>query len=232
MSNVSKSDLINFQDPVRIALANYSERSDGKVSFDLDTATQLELTPDKPNSARSRSVVEHLGKPVGDLYVIVFDYEDGTGDESTYRLKDSMMGGFYPLERKVVPRSKAAVHSEAHLTIASNHPHKPNADPVMYAGNLEVVGFHNERFTRLAHLGQTPGQFKDAELGLATAEPTATFTTGYRVSNGERFGDPHSVFNPRMNVQICGFIAVSNEMADEHASMLVDLGAVEPDPRS
>ncbi|MEI6850544.1 MAG: hypothetical protein WCK26_01090, partial [Candidatus Saccharibacteria bacterium] len=80
MSNEVKGvKLSNFEEPIRYALQTYSEIALGKVAFDIDTASKLELTPDKPNSARSISNVIHLGEVATKLYIIAFAPDDGTG---------------------------------------------------------------------------------------------------------------------------------------------------------
>jgi hypothetical protein len=51
-----------FEVPIYDALERYSEISEGEVIFENPSAaTKLELTPDKPNSARSTVTVRHLG---------------------------------------------------------------------------------------------------------------------------------------------------------------------------
>jgi hypothetical protein len=231
MNRVSGIPIASFGDPVRAALTRYEEVSEGndsRVTFDKDTAARLVLTPDKGNSARSVSAVTHLGETVGKLYVIVFANEDGTGDESTYRMTDYLNTGIYPRQPKSMPRAKAGVHGEAHLTIASQFVAAANTDPVLYAGHLDLVSFNRARLQKLAFLGQSPADFNDALLA-GTAEPTATYTVGYDSATGERYGDPHAVFNSRSMVQVCGFVAVTDEMVPRHANMLASLGAEKPE---
>lgn len=228
MSDLQGINLESISEPIRAALSRYSEESDGKVEFDLDGAAKLELTPDKPYSARSATEVRHLGETVTTLYVIAFAEEDGTGDESTYKLKDSISGGLYPLQPKSVPRSKAGVDSEAHLTIASYSPYSPNEDPIMFAGRMDLISLRNGRFSRLAILGQNGYDFTEATFRHTEVNPTATFTTGYTEPGHERFGDPHAVFNSQMFVQVCGFVAVSSEVSEAHRSLTADLGAQVP----
>lgn len=229
MNTLAGLPLTSFEDPIREALDLYSDQTDGRVAFDSGNAAQLTLTPDKPNSARSATLVKHLGETLGTLYVIAFDFEDGTGDESMFALDDQIGFGFYPRDAKVLPRSKASLHSEAHLTLASFSLHKPNEDPVMFAGNLELVGFREPRYlAQLAALGQSAANFSKAIFREEQAQPTVTYTTGNRHDTGERFGDPHAVFNSANVVQVCGFVAVSHEMAEAHAAALPSLGAVIP----
>lgn len=229
MNKVVTTPIEAFEGPVKAALQAYSGISDERVTFDTDTASHLVLTPDKPNSARSVSVVKHLGVEVAKLFVIAFKNEDGTGDESAFKLDDSMLSVFYPLVPRVVPRSKAGVHSEAHLTIASFFPNLPEEDPLLFAGHLDLVGLKNGRLARNGILGQNLHDFTQATIRERVTEPTVTYTTGYHENGGQRFGDPHSVFNNRFFEQLCGFIAVPDELAPEHAVMLKHLGAVEPE---
>lgn len=229
MSKVSGIELGGISETVRPALQAYSELADGAVAFDLDSAAQLRLTPEKPNTARSESQVHHLGEVAGTLYVIVFDMEDGTGDENTFKLEDSMLG-WYPLRSEFVPRSKAGIHSEAHLALASFEPHSDEA-PIMFANHLDVVSFNAGRMRQLAHLGQDLYDYARAERGQTIVEPTATLTTGYSAATGERFGDPHAVCNRRLSVQVAAFLAITDELADQHSSALQLLGAQEPELR-
>jgi hypothetical protein len=229
MSRLYGLHLEAIHDPIRWALSEYSGRADGKVSFDVDVATDMEWTPEKPNSARSSSTVKHLGEEAATLTIIAFDHEDATGG-GTYKMTDRMHVGTYPRDDKVTPRSKGALHSEAHLTIASFFGGHHGEGPVMFAGNMDLVGFKDETQTKiglLAFLGQDPYNFTQATFSETDALPTVTLTTGYNEA-GERFGDPHAVFNATPLIQVCGFIGITNEMAEEHSSMLDHLGAVEP----
>jgi hypothetical protein len=227
MNTVSGLSLEKLAEPIRPALEAYAEQSDGAVVFDLDGATKLELTPDKPNSARSATPVEHLGEVAGTLYVIVFASEDGTGDESAYKLDDSMLGGGYPLLPKVVPRSKAGTHSEGHLSIATFFPYA-DEEPIMFANHLNLVSFKEGRLAQLAHLGQDRYDYVQATFRNTAAEPTATFTVGHNQETGERFGDPHSVFNKEFLVQIAGFLAITDDNVAKHYEALQALDVKEP----
>lgn len=78
--------LSRFIDPVRESLKRYENNSHGFLMFDAEKAGKLELTPDKPNSARTATPVNYLNDYIGTLYVIAFRPGDGTGDEKTYSL--------------------------------------------------------------------------------------------------------------------------------------------------
>lgn len=235
MNRVADIPLAPFADPIRVALNRYAEETDDRVAFDIDAAAELVHTPEKPNYARSSTPVKHLGEIAGNLVVIVFAPEDGTGDESTYKLTYQMRNGLYPTSTKLVPRSKASIHSEAHLTIASQFVGEPDTDPTLFCGNLDMIGFRTTAFraepylSRQADLGHSRSAVVSAMQFGMQLKPAVTLTTGYHASNGERFGDPHAVFNADpFLVQVCGFIAVSEENAAHHAALLPTLGAVEP----
>jgi hypothetical protein len=166
------------------------------------------------------------------MFIIAFAPEDGTGDESLCHL-GAMNTGHYPRETKVLPRSKAATFSEAHLTISSHLVETPNEDPSSFSGCLDVLGLdnrHNYLVIKRAELGQH-NFIKDPPKN---EEPTATFTVGYhsrrnwRGNPGERYGDPHAIYNPYVDrVQLCGFLAISQQIAHHH-DVLKLLGTKDP----
>ena len=75
-----KPNLSAISEQVSSELANYNLMlKDYSVSIEGDPV--LELTPEKPNTARVVLPVLHERKKVGDLYVILFAPGDGTGSE-------------------------------------------------------------------------------------------------------------------------------------------------------
>lgn len=233
-NHVAGISLTDFEDPIRVSLQNYSDMTDGKVVFDLEEAFKLRLTPDEPYSAGNVTPVKHLGDVAATLQVIAFAPKDGTGGEETYKLSDIDTGEFPPAA-KIVPRPKANVHSEGHLTIASSAIDAPNNDPAMFAGNLDLLGLAGNTVTALADLGQNRHTILDCYTRRPQpASPRATLTVGYRgalegLNRSERFADPHAVYNPwRGLVQVCGFIAISPEAAPQHLDLLRLLNAKEP----
>ncbi len=241
VKEVAGVPLVAFEDPIHYALERYSSQSDGEIEFvDADSVPKLELTPDKPNSARSTTAVTYLGETVGILFVIAFAPEDGTGDESAYRLADINTGRF-PRAPKVVPRSKSAADSEAHLTIATYQVDGDHDSPYMYAGSLDLIGFELADPTKLRKIGQLgqPPYRLSRPGNPGASKPTTTLTTGYFRSGsregayGARFGDPHAVYNSLEDkVQLCGFLAISPEVAAQHPAVLQSLRAQEPDMTS
>lgn len=243
MSDVRGVPLSKLEDPIREALQGWAEYAEETVSFDIDSAARLELTPTKPNSARSVSKIQFLGQTVGDLYVIVFAPGDGSGDEKTFKLPDIAQTGPYPREARVVPRSKAAIHTEAHLTIASQQLDSPNSDPVLFAGSLDLITLKNSPegniLYKLGSLGFSSDGFEE-HVGDENVywSRSATATVGYRdltdtlglqhnllsfnTASDERFGDPHAVYNATPHLQVCAFLGISPELISQgDGSMLV-----------
>lgn len=229
---VAGISLESLEGPIRTALAEYSEITNGGVRFNTDQAAKLELTPEKSNSARSITDVTHNGIIATKLYVIAFGPQDGTGDESTYRLED-IDRGWYPQTPRVVPRSHPNIAAEAHLTIASRLIDEPNSDPVLFAGNLTLLSLVDRKITEVARLGQNTRHFTHSVWDAETAAPHATLTEGYWEgrTQQERFGDPRAVYNSWSQlVQVCGFIAVTPELAAKHDDIFEQLDAYEPIP--
>jgi hypothetical protein len=237
---INEDTLLEFIEPIQSALWRYSQISDGDVMFDYDNAALLEFTPDKPNTARTQTVVEHLGKTAGILTIVAFAPGNATGDVNTYTL-DQIDTGRYRNEPKYVPRSKAAFDTESHLTIASKNLFT-NAAPVMYTGSLDVLGLVGGRrdekpfVAEVGFVGQTAGSLSSALDRTAPAKPRVTLTTGYKGSltdrpeQGKRFGDPHAMLNgTTYSLQVCGFLAITPEAAAEHREMFLALKARYPE---
>lgn len=231
--------LRDLKEATHVALDMYQHISNGEVQFDMRQAVQLELTPDKPNSARSDTPVKHLGEVAGTLFVIAFAPDDGTGDYNSFPA-GTLNTGKYPVDSKYSPRKKAGAHSEAHISLVSKLVDAPAQDPELFAGHLDVLGVVTNpmggTITRLGHVGQDAQAYKRTMEQALPARPNVTLTTGYRGvldtiegRTGDRFGDPHAILNNTPNtVQVAGFIAISPEMASRHLDALRSLGAVEP----
>lgn len=236
-------DLISFEGPIVDALQAYSDLTDGRVTFENPgQAAKLELTPDKPNSARNSVPVHFYGEPVGDAVLIAFAPGDGTGAESDLINLSNISTGFYASRPGVVPRSKAAVHSEVHVTIAAQRVGDSQADPIIFAGSLDLLGFNTRSPRTVKKIGGLGsghyGLMQQLENGVA-ANPTATLTVGYSDPStgwglaGERFCNPHAVINPYGDlIQVCGFLAITPEQAPRYLAALRLLGAVDPRPRA
>ncbi len=210
----------SLEETIRFGLQGYSDLSEGTVEFDLYTASKLELTPDKPNSARSATTVKLLGEAVATLYVIAFAPGDGTGDESHQKLEDTDTGD-YPRATKVVGRNKVSTHSETHLTILARQVEDTDAEPIAFAGNLDLLSGSFGKVNKLAELGQE--NYESVIEGKSFALPRSTLTVGYKGAltwkegDGlwsywrQRFGEVHAVYNPHKELQVCGFISIPAE---------------------
>src|SRR3989344_5034398 len=202
-----------FGVPIILALRAYQEFSDG-LEFDSDSASHLVLTPDKTNSARSKTSVVYLGDKVGDLYVIAFKPGDGTGDESSRRIADLVVDHPYPRFPRVVPRDKRGIHTEAHLAIVAHKVDDVHAEPKLYAGSLDELGLRGNRVVKIAELGH--------DLSEEDLTPLSTLTTGY-LESMQRFGDPHAIYNALGQIVVCAFLAISDEVNKAHPTVLSGL---------
>lgn len=213
------------------------------MEFDLDSASELTLTPEKPNSARSESLFKQLGEVAGTLYVIAFKPEDATGDYKSYG-QGTLYTGKYRPAAKYYPRIKSAIDTEAHLTIASQFVDS-ETDPVLFAGRLSMLslrGISKRQISRIGFVGQNQETFKKYLANPDLAEPTVTLTTGYRgglkinplsqLKYTDRFGDPHAILNDAEppTIQVCGFIGMPKETESPMLDRMIfkSLHAVEP----
>lgn len=243
-SGVSLNEL---RAPIGRALDAFSKESyfftgDWGVDFDLRKAVDLTPTDgDKAYTTRSDSDVTFLGRTAGKLVVIAFAPGEGTGDESLHTL-DTIEGDHYPRKRAVLPRSKAAVDTEVLLPLVSFDLGAESGRPNVLGGNFDLLVFDHLARTvvKAAELGHTRQDLFDADPG-DTLTVAASLTTGrlgeidqdntslYGHRNGERFGDPHAIYNPHPQlVQVAGFIATTPENATEFNAVFRHLGASEP----
>lgn len=230
--------LSQFEGPIEQALYRYSEITDGSVLFEyLEQAVKLELTPNKPNTARSIVHVYHEYQKIGSLCIIAFAPHDATGDDKTFKAGD-FATNIFPDDPRYFPRSKKAAHAEVHMTIASKNVDSQK-DPVMFSGHLSMLGIVEQgsrrRLIELGYVGQESHSFASTMGNRHKVDPRVTLTTGYwgeleHPNNpGERFGDPHALLNQNEGiVQVAGFIAISPELAPAHLRAFKDMRAKEP----
>jgi hypothetical protein len=229
-----------FQEPIDTAYGNYQELAGNNnvdISFQRLAAGRLELTPDKPNTARSVTVMRHDDQVIGEVYTILMAPYDGTGDENVFRLGQNIQvadgsrvhkwyPGDYPA---IVPRPKGRAHTELWLPLTAIDPYAGGSQ-ALHAGKLDVLGTDSIKvapweLTVLGELGLSGQDFSDALNGFTEVPPRAQLTTGYK--DGRRFGDPHAIYNATSALQVCGFVALSHEvMAHRHAEVVDALGAV------
>jgi len=209
--NIMGVRLERFRDPIRLALATYQDMS--KIKFDIDSACNLERTPDKPNSARSATDAYYNGDLIGKLFIIAFKPLDGTGDEKSHQLKDlTIQKGPYPKHGKIVPRAKTGIHEEAHLTIVTYEIDNAHAEPILFNGSFDLLGLDEKMIKKIGILGH--------DDCIKEQNPITTLTVGYD-QNNQRFADPHAVFsNMSGNIQVCGFLAVTEEIHKKYGDIL------------
>lgn len=227
MNSVAGIPLESFEVPIRSSLRQYSDMTDGHVQFDAHRAAQLELTLEGPNSARSVTPVVYDGEEVASLFVIAFAPGDSTGQRTSTPITTREYVS-YEAGAAILPQSKNAELAEAHLTIATASQERPHSDPILFAGNLSLMGMDEDKISQIGILGQQDHRFVGAAYRRNRPVPTATLTTGSSIS-GERFGDPHCVYNDwKSLVQICGFVAIGRDAPREHLNVLRLLRAAEP----
>ena len=155
--NIQGISLAHFEEPIREALNQYSYMADQRVIFDVETAARLELTPEKPNSARSVSSVQHEGEAdIAQLYVIAFAPGDGSGHPSTRKEYVPGLGWFHK-EDPIAPRAKDGIQAEAHLTLATQLIDQPLSDPKLYAGSLSILGLVDSKLMTIGTAGSLNG---------------------------------------------------------------------------
>ena len=206
--------LSRLEAPIHSAISTYQRIADSGLVFDAGKASKLELTPDKPNSARSESKVFYNDGMLGTLYVIAFKPGDGTGSEITHKLGDLRIEPPYPRDTRVVPRSKEGVHSEAHLAILRHGLEDVHAYPELFQGTLDELTLDGDTVRKTHEIGQAVDENIIA--------PLTTLTVWHIIR--ERFGDPHAIYNSIPNyLQVCAFLALRNEIADKHPDALIGL---------
>lgn len=214
-TEVAGVKLASVAEPLAYALEAYRDLSRGRLDFDvIKAATTLELTPDKPNSARSVVSVTSGEKSVGDMYVIAFQPGDGTGDESFIKLHGGVtFAEGIPISKNVLPRQKAGVATEVHLPLFSQRIDDVHAEPELFGGNYDLLGLRRNLIKKIGELGHQKLQHNKSHLGEFS--PFAMFTVGTTPTEGpeqKRFGDPHSVYVPEdaEMLSFCAFLAVSD----------------------
>jgi len=210
--------LSRFEEPARMALSRYQEIADCELEFDINRACMLISTPEKPNSARSETVATLKGENIGSLFVIAFKQGDGTGSDKDYRIGNIRVASPYPSANLVIPRRKTGVYEEVHLTIASHEVNNSHAEPELFKGTFDLLGIKKSMIQKIGELGQ--------EFDAHVLEPIATYTVGFK--NLRRFGDPHAVYSSKPELQVCAFLAISEEIKKKHPHILDNLNPRHP----
>ena len=186
----------------------------GRLSF--GEFPDFVLTPDKSYSAKTVVPVLYNGEEVTTMSAILFQPYDGTGDTSTFSLGSLAVPKQWQHDTKperVLPRAKTGILYEGCFPLFGL---KPGLMPLEYivrpfAISLDELivdspdsptaivkgwdlGISNENYQIL--LG--------SELSLGARVFLTTGTT----RGGQRFGDPHVVYNGRNSIQVAGFVGI------------------------
>lgn len=220
------------------ALREYAPLLPGHV-LELDQVTPFQLTPQKPNTARTTVPVRYQGTKIADMYVILFRHQDGTGDSSTYRLDDVVIPHFLSHSEKperILPRAKTGVLAEGFFPLFSVQ----NGVTYPFICSLEeltidvptamALGGLKPSVVQAWNLGMSAAHFRwhttERDKGYKKVDPKVTFTVGnyhqvrfgdpHNVCNidGKRFGDPHAIYailNEPNVIQVAGFLAVTEK---------------------
>ncbi|MBW3004224.1 hypothetical protein KY310_00115 [Candidatus Woesearchaeota archaeon] len=211
----SNLDLIGMSAELKIGLRRYEELFSPYFSFgDFEP---LELPPPGKNyTARTKVPVFYDKKPAGNLHALVFQFQDGTGDDKTFKPGDlELPGRFKPMRdpRRILPRSKEGALVEAFFPFFT----AMDGKYFRHVVSLEELTVDNPEDPKTiitdGVLGMLPTQYSRAlrgenpEAGDAS-NPPVFLTCGYK--DGQRFGDPHAIYCavPTSGAQVVGFLAV------------------------
>ena len=221
---------------------NFFLSGETRCSASIQGDPVLQLTPEKPNTARVVLDFMYGMKKAGDLYVLLFAPGDGTGKAGDYSLeqfrKIPSEYRFKSKPDKVLPRNKLkeGVLTEAFFPLFSveGSQHFP------YLVSLEQITVDNntnpKKLQKGLSIGFNASLFQSAFLDPTTIfkpeNPSMELTCGY-YRNGQRFGDPHATFyNPKLAeghpnlMQVAGFLAV--ESADNPLCKVLDKIGIVP----
>lgn len=203
----------DFRDPVRDALTAVIDKTDGKLTFNLEKASVLEPTPDKPNTARSEVKADYGGIVVSKMVVVVFAPRDGTGSEDAENgmtVQNLEFGLDMPVDGRCIPRFKLekGIHREIALGLCALDS-GTDAEPALFANHLQLLTIdpqHPDMVVNGHYLGQPERDMHTSVHYGRDAKLVSNFTCGEN-ANGQRFGDPHAVFNQSPSIwQVAAFM--------------------------
>ena len=209
-------DVAYFQRPLESALKDYEELFRGEITF--GDFKDFELTPKKPNYARTVVPVNYEGSKIGDMYVIVFRPGDGTGAVGDYGLELADTEVFSPRKKEgLIPRSKKGIICEGYFPMFSLN---EDSAVALHAGSMQeiTVGTRSRELERAWILGQSRPLFLEALKESVKLQPRVYYTVGTATDSTthqlKRFGDPHSIYDDLFETnatQVAGFLAITDE---------------------
>jgi hypothetical protein len=182
----------------------------GLGDFELKSQSQ------RTYCARGCSLATLDGTPVGNMYILVFRPGEGTGDENTYKKGSLRLNLLRELndpidEVAVLPRSKEGVLVEGCFPLLSIDSEGGVFEYAVCLHEL-TVGGTPESVVPLGTIGMHPNEYVCMYGSSLMRGPQAFFTVQTH-SNGDRFGDPHSIFYgvpAGYTTQIVGFLAIED----------------------
>lgn len=203
----------------------YLDESDYDVRFKKNGPIQL--TPEKPNIARTTfTVTDKDSNEEATMYAIVFLPNDGTGDESTYKVDRLKIPEYLKSAdpRKIMPRKKDETKCvmEVMAPLFTFRLNEDNDTSLWeYANSLKEITVDSmnvptcvvEAF-ELGVSGDVMKTFSRYDMRpLPPQSPSFLLTTGY-TRDGRSFGRHHSIYAPEFYgnlLQTTGFISLSKE---------------------
>jgi len=237
-----KPHLIELYEPITQGLYAYQEMADGALDFDLKAAAMLGHKEGKPNSARSETPVGSNGEQIGNLFVIAFQPEEGTGATGTHTLAEVSLEDGLPLDPKVLPRSKDKVAAELMMPLVAKNIGEPEAKPIAYDVTLDLLGIQKlpkgrKLVKKIGELGvddtrRSATNVEVQPVAYHTVEPRSIINTGemkFTPSRRGRIGNPHAIFSSRPDtLQVVAFLAISDEVAESNPDIFASINQAMP----
>lgn len=205
-------DLGKLRVPLQEALKQYADFLDPELGF--EEFPDFYLTPEKPNSARTVVPVRYGSSKVGDMYAVVFLHGDGTGDEST---PNKLSNVIIPPEirhdtkpERVIPRAKTGVIAEGFFPLFSMNRYGRIAP---FTAHLAELTLDDQRtVTPTWRLGQNRSEYLRAIYGGLNLRPIVQSTVAGTEEDGNRIGDPHSIYYDMDSdsIQVVAFVTIKD----------------------
>ncbi len=205
-------NLDKFRKPLEESLRKYENFFGEKLTF--NNFPDFYLTSEKPNFARTAILVSYNQRMIGEMCVIAFLQGDGTGDSKTYKLNELIIPKemeYSKKQERILPGAKKGIVCEGYFPLFSIN---KSGREILNAGCLEELTIKKDslEIAPAWHLGQGEEKYIQAlNFGLEKS-PEVFFTTG-KDSQGNRFGDPHSIYYKIKEeaIQVAGFLSIKNE---------------------
>jgi len=194
---------------VKMALNKYEEITNRLLGF--DGLSFFEQYDNKGYFAKAITDVDFYDSNIGKMHIVAFKPEDGTGDESTFRVTDILTPERLDYNEnpfKIIPRSKYGVLYELFFPLLCLDQYGEDR----FAVCLEELTVIDNKIVSLGNIGISQSEFRQAiNSGLEIMPHIGMTTASVRPYE---FGDPHAIhYDPRVlnvdkeYVQIAGFLS-------------------------